>query len=152
MADSGCLVTCLCCAMSMQNIMQITPKELNRLLSEQHGYDTESNLQWEILEKLTETEVIFDNADISALLYDGIYPVVRVRMYGIGSFHYVLIVGSQDDTYVCIDPLQEENVLVSLGNYGNRIYAVRWLNHSYEVKYGGIMDESVLRNITQSGQ
>ena len=44
-------------------------------------------------------------------------------MHGLGSFHYVLIVGSEDGEYVCIDPL--EDGLTRLSDYLNRVYAVR---------------------------
>ncbi|MBR0485427.1 MAG: hypothetical protein IJJ69_11740 [Oscillospiraceae bacterium] len=130
MSDSGCLVTCIACALNMQEIWEINPKELNQLLSANQGYDEEGNLQWNVLEKLTNTEISLENEEIPELLRNHIYPAVRVRMHGAGSYHYVLIIGSDKKNYLCIDPLNQENQPVSLSEYGNRIYAVRYLKKS----------------------
>lgn len=56
-------------------------------------------------------------------LEEGYFPIVRVRMKGFGSFHYVLIVGSENGDYVCIDPLEDE--MTTLSDYAGRVYAVR---------------------------
>ncbi len=130
MSDSGCLVTCLSCALTMQEIQKISPKELNQLLSANHGYDDDGNLQWNALESLTDTEISLEDTDISELLKQHIYPAVRVRMQGAGSWHYILIIGSDTKQYFCIDPMNQENQPVSLSEYGNRIYAVRYLKKS----------------------
>ncbi|MBR1528874.1 MAG: hypothetical protein IJ642_06200 [Oscillospiraceae bacterium] len=130
MSDSGCLVTCMACTLTMQEIYEMTPKELNQLLSANHGYDDDGNLQWSILENLTDTEISLEFTDISDLLKQHIYPAVRVRMHGLGSYHYVLIIGSDEKNYLCIDPLSQENQPVSLSEYHNRIYAVRYLKKS----------------------
>ena len=61
--------------------------------------------------------------DDEEYLNDGKYPIVRVRMSGVGNFHYVLIVGAKEDVYICMEPLEDE--LTALSKYGNRIYAVR---------------------------
>jgi len=130
MSDSGCLVTCIACALTMQEIQKITPKELNQLLSVNHGYDDDGNLQWNALENLTDTEISLEDSDISELIKQNIYPAVRVRMQGIGSYHYVLIIGSDEKNYLCIDPMNQANQPVSLSEYHNRIYAVRYLKKS----------------------
>lgn len=61
------------------------------------------------------------------LLQDGIYPIVRVRMKGSGNFHFVLIVKSERGKFWCMDPMVQTDSLVSLEEFGNRIYAVRYL-------------------------
>lgn len=57
-----------------------------------------------------------------------IYPIVRVRMKGLGNFHYVLIVGAENGTFLCMDPLNEQGEVVPLSEFGNRVYAVRYIS------------------------
>lgn len=127
MRSSGCLVTCIASAVSMETGKEMTPGALNQIFSDNQVYDSEGNIQWaavdgiegyhvDVFQKVSETE-------IAQCLAAGHYPIVRVRMYGLGSFHYVLIVGSEDGEYVCIDPL--EDGLTRLSDYLNRVYAVR---------------------------
>ncbi len=127
MRSSGCLVTCIASAVSMETGKEMTPGVLNQILSDNQVYDSEGNIQWaavdgiegyhaDVYQKVSETE-------IAQCLAAGHYPIVRVRMHGLGSFHYVLIVGSEDGEYVCIDPL--EDGLTRLSDYLNRVYAVR---------------------------
>lgn len=56
-------------------------------------------------------------------LEHGKFPITRVRMSGIGNFHYVLIVKLEDGIYFCMDPLEDE--LQPLSHYRNRVYAIR---------------------------
>lgn len=127
MRSSGCLVTCIASAVSMETGKEMTPGALNQIFSDNQVYDSEGNIQWaavdgiegyhaDVFQKVSETE-------IAQCLAAGHYPIVRVRMHGLGSFHYVLIVGSEDGEYVCIDPL--EDGLTRLSDYLNRVYAVR---------------------------
>ncbi|MBQ8823404.1 MAG: hypothetical protein IJZ82_12235 [Lachnospiraceae bacterium] len=126
MKSSGCLVTCIAVAISNDG-RNITPGELNQLFSKENMYDTEGNLQWERLKNLENFSVQVYNGvsaeDISSCLEEGHFPIVRVRMKGWGSFHYVLIVGSENGDYICVDPLEDE--LTTLSDYNNRIYAIR---------------------------
>lgn len=132
MRSSGCLVTCIASAVSMETGNEVTPGELNKIFSENHVYDSEGNIQWaavdgiegyhaDVYQKVSDTE-------IAQILAAGHYPIVRVRMHGLGSFHYVLIVGSEDGEYVCMDPL--ESGLTKLSDYLNRVYAVRVVKSS----------------------
>ncbi len=60
---------------------------------------------------------------IEQCLAAGHYPIVRVRMHGLGSYHYVLVVGTEEGDYVCMDPLEDS--LTRLSDYLSRVYAVR---------------------------
>lgn len=126
MEFSGCLVTCIAAAISGGG-ETITPGGLNRLFSEKEVYDGEGNLQWGRLAELEDYFVqVYDQVekeDIIGCLEEGHFPIVRVRMKGFGSFHYVLIVGSENGDYVCIDPLEDE--MTTLSDYAGRVYAVR---------------------------
>ena len=124
MRSSGCLVTCVASAVSMETGNEVTPGALNIIFSENQVYDSEGNIQWAAIEGYS-TDVFQEvsEAEIAQCLAVGHYPIVRVRMHGLGNFHYVLIVGTQDGDFICMDPL--EDGLTKLSRYWNRVYAVR---------------------------
>ena len=129
MKKSGCLVTCIAAALSMEE-MNISPKSLNELFSSEGVYDQEGNLQWEQLRQLdgggTYEVGVFHSVSeeiLSDCLQKGKFPIVRVRMNGIGNFHYVLVVKLEDGQYFCMDPLKDQ--LQPLSHYGNRVFAIR---------------------------
>lgn len=125
--SSGCLVSCIASALSMENNTAETPGTLNMKLSSGHAYDAEGNLQWGQLSVLYDYQVdVYQEVSsniIDNCLLEGRYPIVRVRMHALGSFHYVLIVGIQNGKYLCMDPLRNE--VTSLSSYGNRVYGIR---------------------------
>lgn len=127
MESSGCLTTCIASAVSMGHVDKVTPGELNKLFSANNVYDGEGNIQWAAIEKIGgyKVEIYADvtNEEIDRCLIDGHYPIVRVRMHGVGNFHYVLIVGIEDGDYICMDPLEDE--LTKLSRYFSRVYALR---------------------------
>lgn len=127
MKSSGCLVTCISSAVSMETGVEITPGALNDTFSKNRVYDSEGNIQWAAIEKTEgySAEVFQEvsETEIAQCLAYGHYPIVRVRMHGIGNLHYVLIVGVEDGKYICMDPLEDE--LTKLSRYWNRVYAVR---------------------------
>lgn len=126
MEGSGCLVCCIASAVSMAG-EEITPEVLNDKFFSQNVYDTEGNVVWNNLQNAGEyqAEVFGDVSGeiLEEYLENGRYPIARVRMYGVGNFHYVLIVRAEDGMFYCMDPLQDG--LIPLSRYGNRIYAVR---------------------------
>lgn len=129
MKKSGCLVTCIAAALSMSG-ETVTPESLNDLFSFGGVYDSEGNIQWENLRQL-DGGTTFDAEVYTAVSEDilqdclehGKFPIARVRMRGIGNFHYVLIVKLTDGKYFCMDPLEDE--LQPLSHYGNSVYAIR---------------------------
>lgn len=127
MRSSGCLVSSIASAVSMESGAEVTPGALNEKFSDGNIYDSEGNLPWERLNDLGEYRVdVYGEASaevIDTCLSEDRYPVVRVRMYALGNIHYVLIVGAQDGEYLCMDPLQDR--ITKLSSYGNRVYAVR---------------------------
>lgn len=127
MKSSGCLVCCIASAISMEPANAIDPGALNHIFTEYHVYDNQGNIQWSVIDKINgySTQVYHDVSKqaIDQCLASGRCPIVRVRMHTIGSFHYVLIVGTENGEYVCMDPL--ENELTRLSQYGGRVYAIR---------------------------
>lgn len=127
MKSSGCIVTCIATALS-DTETALTPGKLNRRLSEVGAYDSEGNLQWSKLEEMDGLHAqVFDHVstdDIDECLRSGRYPIVRVhRSRLLGGSHYVLITGSENGEYICMDPLSNRSV--KLSEYGNRVYALR---------------------------
>lgn len=127
MKSSGCLVTCIASALSMGGTQEVTPGELNKIFSENNVYDSEGNIQWSAIENIGGYSVnVYSDVDEQVIyqwLSEGYYPIVRVRVSGIGNWHYVLVVGLEDQEYICMDPLKNE--LTRLSQYLNRVYAVR---------------------------
>ena len=130
---SGCLVTCIASALSMEKSLEegaVTPGSLNEKFSSGGVYDREGNLQWENLRQLDDGKVfdveVYNTVSeeiIPGCLEQGKFPIVRVRMSGIGNFHYVLIVKFEEGKYFCMDPLKDD--LQPLSHYWNRVYAIR---------------------------
>ena len=127
MKSSGCLVSCIASAVSMESKEEVNPGELNRLFTEYNVYDHEGNIQWSVIDSINgySTQVYQDvsQQEIDQCLAAGHYPIVRVRVSAVGNFHYVLIVGTENGDYICMDPLKDE--LTRLSQYAGRVYAVR---------------------------
>lgn len=104
------------------NVVRANGEDL--LLKEAVAY-RQDDMRWADDRLGDSAEVFADvsSTEIEECLESGNYPIVRVRVKGVGSFHYVLIVGRRDGEYLCMDPL-EDNV-TKLSDYGNRVYAVR---------------------------
>ena len=114
MRGSGCLVCCIAASLQLQG-------------------REEGNLQWDKLSQIdgriaVERCKTVNAADIQESLASGRFPIVRVRINGVGSVHYVLIVGAKDGEYWCMDPLSESGKAVPLSAFGNRVYAVRYVD------------------------
>lgn len=139
MADSGCLTCCVASVLQMQKIAvsglasDADAGAVNRFFSENGVYDSEGNLLWEKLSQVTGKTVVKKDAselaegELDELLASGVYPIVRVRVGGVGNYHYVLLVESQDGAFWCMDPLEETPKAVPLSDFGDKIYAVRYL-------------------------
>lgn len=137
MGDSGCLTTCIASQLLMQNISvdeisDITPGTLNKFFSDNNVYDTEGNLQWDAAGAALnvnfipkETSEITVN-ELEALIKNNIYPIICVKRPSSGNYHFVLLIGSDKDSFLCVDPLNSDNEIVPLSDYDNRIYSVRY--------------------------
>lgn len=141
MGDSGCLTTCLAAVFQMQGVQRevlgetINPKTLNQFFSTHGIYDAAGNLLWYALEDALDVTVVRKEADelevgeLDLLLEQGCYPIVCVQTKT-GSTHFVLLVGSQDGMYWCMDPAQQEKTAVPLSKYGNSFDSVRYLTET----------------------
>lgn len=135
---SGCLTTSIASVLNMESLTieglkEIDPGTLNQFLGEKQVYDGEGNIEWEPLERVLGVSVVRKDASdvgsdgLQELLSQNIFPIVRVRMKGLGNFHYVVIVKSEGGKFWCMDTLNKKKEMVPLTEFGNRIYAVRYL-------------------------
>lgn len=126
MKSSGCLVTCIAMALSDSDY-QLSPGELNKQLTENRVYDEEGNMQWDRLASIEGFQVeLYDSVSnnmIDRCLKNHHYPIVRIHRKGNGANHFVLLVGAEENDYICMDPLEDE--LTRLSDYGSRVYAMR---------------------------
>lgn len=142
MGGSGCLTSCIAAGLSAQRMETdptadaVTPGELNRLFSEAGVYNAEGDIVWKRIAKaLPDTDVVVaagvDNAEIEQLLSEGKYPIVRVKNHGGGAWHWVVLAGSDEKGYLCMDPLNKSQKLVPLSEHGDLVYSMRtvfWKN------------------------
>ncbi len=127
MESSGCIITSIATAISASD-NALAPGELNQLLSDNQVYDGEGNLQWGLLDAINgfHTKVYSDvsAAHIDECLKENHYPIVKVHRQTLTSYHhFILIVGTKDGEYICMDPLEDK--LTKLSDYGSKVYAVR---------------------------
>lgn len=89
MGSSGCLVSCIASALSMESSMEETPGALNERFSAKQVYDVEGNLQWGLLSEAGEYQAdVYGEVSTDVIedcLSEGHYPIVRVRMYALGN-------------------------------------------------------------------
>ena len=137
MGDSGCLTTCIASQILMQGISVeevsgITPGTLNEFFSKNNVYDSEGNLQWDIAGSVLKIKYIrketseISESELETLIKNRIYPIVSVKMPKSGNYHFVLLVGSDEKNFLCMDPLNKYNEIVSLSEFGNKIYSVTY--------------------------
>lgn len=135
MGGSGCLTSCIASALSTEAEVWdtgeiITPGELNRLFGENQVYNAQGDIVWgQIKEALPKAGVAVASSvseeEIEELLDKGHYPVVKVKVGGNGASHWVLLVGAENGTYMCMDPLSEDGELVPLSRHGGVVYRMR---------------------------
>lgn len=135
MAKSGCLTSCIASALSMeyQNTgsgSAMTAGELNQIFSEHGVYNDQGDIVWNrIKDALPGTQVLVasfvNGQEIEDLLAQGHYPAVKVKVGGNGAAHWVLLAGSEDGEYLCMDPLEGSGELVPLSRHGGVVYRMR---------------------------
>lgn len=135
MGGSGCLTSCIASALSteekaLETGVSMTPGELNRIFGQQQVYNAQGDIVWaQIKEALPGTQVVVASSvkekEIESLLADGHYPIVKVKVGGHGASHWVLLVGSRDGEYLCMDPLEPDGELIPLSRHGGVVYRMR---------------------------
>ncbi|MGN1480278.1 hypothetical protein [Porcipelethomonas sp.] len=137
MGDSGCLTTCIASELLMQGISvsqlpEITPGTLNEFFSENNVYDSEGNLQWDAAGLALNRKFIrkdtsdINETDIENMIKNNVYPIVLVKMPSSGNYHFVLLVGSDEKSFLCMDPLNKDKDIISMSKFNDKIYSVTY--------------------------
>ena len=66
-----------------------------------------------------------DSNEIEELLKEGHYPIIKVKVEGTKTAHWVMLVGSEDGEYLCMDPLEKDGKLIPLSRHGGVVYRMR---------------------------
>lgn len=130
MKSSGCLTTSLAASLSVQKGQNITPKELNQLFSDYDVYNANGDIVWANIPNAVEPVETYvprnpDADTIEAFVEEGRYPVVKVKYKGNGAWHWVVLIGSDEDGFLCMDSLNEEKSPQPLSVHGSRVYSMR---------------------------
>lgn len=135
MGSSGCLVTCIASLLSACG-EEITPGELNRRFTEHGVYNESGDIIWEkITAVYPDLEMKIPrtvNAEaIEEALEAHQYPLIRVKNHGNGYWHWVLLIGSDERGYLCMDPLYGDMEPRPLHDHGDTVYSYRllWFSH-----------------------
>lgn len=127
MGSSGCIITSIATALSSTSVA-MDPGAMNKFLSKNNAFDEAGNLQWG---RIDEINGLYADvySDVSSGIIDNClaashYPIIKIHRKSIFSYHhYVLIIGTENGEYVCMDPLQDH--LTRLSDYNDKIYAIR---------------------------
>lgn len=130
MKSSGCLTTSLAASLSAQGGQTITPKALNQLFSDHAVYNANGDIVWDKIQNAVGPVEVYvprsPDADvIEAFVAEGTYPVVKVKYHGSGAWHWVVLIGSDEKGYLCMDSLNKAKSPEPLSVHGNKVYSMR---------------------------
>ncbi len=135
MGRSGCLTCCIASALSADGGSSDTKETVsagqwNQIFGEAGVYNASGDIVWgRLSDALEEGKVLVassvDPEEIEKLLSQGRYPIVKVKVGGNGAGHWVLLVGSRDGEYLCMDPLEPSGELAPLSRHGSVVYRMR---------------------------
>jgi hypothetical protein len=130
LGESGCLVCVLATVLNRLGF-ETNPKELNKIFSKTGVYNRNGEIIWykinDAIPGVTyRYKKVFGRNTIENDLRHGRLPIIRVRYYRKGVFHWVGVVGSDEEEFFVVDPLNQGRNLVRLGLHG-RVYAYRVL-------------------------
>ena len=132
MAGSGCLVSCIASSLCAQG-MDTDPGRLNDLFTESGVYNDEGEILWDKVSQAipkisVTTPAIADNRSLEKAVSDGLMPIVKVKYKGSGYQHWVLLIGADENGYLCMDPLYSDKEPLSLSAHGDVIYRYRFIS------------------------
>ena len=125
----GCLLTCVSISAEKITGKNTTPKDFNTAMTKVDGFDEKAILLWEKVGQAVESlcyqiKESFSVKTIEDDLKGGYFPLVKVKLGGIGPTHWVMIIGSKDGEFMIHDPLSNKQTALPLSTHG-KIYAYR---------------------------
>jgi hypothetical protein len=128
LAKQGCTVTAVAMILRFFGNDEINPGILNKELIKNEAYTKNGQLLWYKLEEIYPVEYsfrrVFSAGTLEKDLQKGILPIVRVKYGGKELEHWVLVVGADGKDFLIMDPLNKNETLTRLGEYG-KVYAYR---------------------------
>lgn len=129
MGSSGCLVTCLASIFNLYG-REVTPGELNESFGKAGVYNSSGDVIWgKITAAYPEVNAVVpqevEPEKLAEALKNGQYPLVKVKYLGKGYWHWVLLVGSDERGYLCMDPLYDKKKARPLNDHGGKVYSYR---------------------------
>lgn len=131
MGGHGCLVAVIATVFNDLGL-SINAGVLNKEFHENGVYDENGEVIWfKINENYVQIKYrysrIFYGKVFERDLEEGKLPIVMVKYYKTGVYHWVLIVGSDKDDFLIMDPLNKKKDFSKLSIHGN-VYAYRILD------------------------
>lgn len=132
LARIGCLVSVLASDIDYLGY-KTNPADLNRLFNANGVYTNSGEVIWnKISEAIPNIKYdymrVFTSRTLENDLKNGRLPIVKVRYNKTGIFHWVLVIGSDNQDFLIMDPLNPNKKAIRLGTHG-RVYAYRVLNN-----------------------
>lgn len=127
----GCTLCCTSMALQSQGFPS-DPAILNKFLTENQGYTASGLLIWGAVETTTKGQFKVRLEDrpthksIDAQLARG-NPVIAKVLFNDSIWHWVLITGKKDQSYLMNDPLGSGKSHEPMEKYGSGIHALRYL-------------------------
>lgn len=128
LGGSGCLLTCIAVSMNyLDSSNMCTPASVNDSLLVKDGLTKNGLVIWsKIQSTFSSFTYSYSNSvtsdDITSDLQHGLLPIVGVGQNGIA--HWVLIIGSTNNDFVVMDPLNHDKTPTRLSTYG-KVFAYR---------------------------
>ncbi|MCG8501316.1 MAG: hypothetical protein MJB12_13025, partial [Firmicutes bacterium] len=112
--------------------VETDPQALNNVFADSDVYTPTGEVIWYKIKDAVpgvdyHYQRIFNSRTLENDLRQGKLPIVQVRYHKKGIFHWVLIVGADDEDFLMMDPLQQDKKLTRLNNHG-KVYAYRVLH------------------------
>ena len=129
MGGSGCLVSSIATAISAYGF-SYTPKELNEMFRDNDVYTESGLVIWKNIKNAVheidyEYSRTFSVSSIENLLEEGKLPIIEVKYKGFGINHWVVVIGSDGEDFLIMDPLNGAKTPIKLSQHGSRAYAYR---------------------------
>lgn len=133
LAQVGCLVSVLASDIDYLGY-KTNPPDLNSLFNSNGVYTSSGEVIWnKISEAIPDVKYdytrVFTSRTLENHLKNGRLPIVKVKYKKTGIFHWVLIIGSDNEDFLIMDPLNPTQEPIRLRTHG-RVYAYRVLNNS----------------------
>lgn len=129
MGGSGCLVSCFAASLNAQGF-DADPGRLNALFSDNGVYNSEGEVLWNKIDDAVPGARVdlphrVDPDRLEEAVAQGLFPIVKVKFKGNGYQHWVMIIGSDNGNYLCMDPLNADKEPLPLTAHGGVIYRYR---------------------------